>query len=48
MSMRWRVLLAIAGVALVCLSCAAIVYVLWPLAYVREQVVIWSNVFRMP
>jgi len=48
MSTRWKVLLAIAGVALVCLSCAAIAYAVWPLDSVREQVVIWSNMFRMP
>jgi len=48
MSMRWRVWLAIAGVVLVCVSCAAIVYAVWPLFSVREQVVIWSNMLRMP
>jgi len=48
MSMRWRVLLAIAGAALFCISCVAIVYAAWPLSSVREQIVIWSNMFRMP
>jgi hypothetical protein len=48
MSNRSRVFLAIAGVALVCLSCAAIAYTVWPLTSVREQIVIWSNMFRMP
>jgi hypothetical protein len=36
------------GVALFCISCAAIVYTVWPLSSLREQVVIWSNMFRMP
>jgi hypothetical protein len=48
MPMRWRVLLAVAGAALLCVSCAAIAYAAWPSASIREQVVIWSNMFRMP
>jgi hypothetical protein len=48
MSKRWRVFLAIAGVALICVSCAAIAYAVWPLASIREQIVIWSDTFRMP
>ena len=48
MSKRWRVFLAIAGAALICVSCAAIAYALWPLASIREQIVIWADKFRMP
>jgi photosystem II stability/assembly factor-like uncharacterized protein len=48
MSKRWRVFLAIAGVALICVSCAAIAYAVWPLASIREQMVIWSDMLRMP
>jgi hypothetical protein len=45
---RWTVILAVAGAVLMCISCVAIAYALWPLASVREQVVIWSNMLRMP
>jgi hypothetical protein len=48
MSTRSRILLAIMGVAIACVSCAAIVYALWPLSPVREQITVWSNMFRMP
>ena len=48
MSARWRIGLAIAGGMLACISCAAIVYAVWPLVSVREQIMIWSNMLRMP
>jgi hypothetical protein len=48
MSRRWRALLAVAGAVLLCVSCAAIVYAVWPLVSVREQIIIWSDMFRMP
>ncbi|MBN2083849.1 MAG: hypothetical protein JW748_01400 [Anaerolineales bacterium] len=48
MSRQSRVRLAIAGAVLIGISCAAIVYALWPLSSIREQLVIWSNMFRMP
>jgi hypothetical protein len=48
MTKRSAMILAIAGAALICVSCAAIAYALWPLSSIREQIVIWSNNFRMP
>jgi hypothetical protein len=48
MKVRWRVLLAVLGAALMCLSCAALVYVLWPLVSVSEQAGIRSDMFRIP
>jgi hypothetical protein len=48
MLLRSRIILAVAGAALLCLSCAAIAYAFWPLASIREQVEIVSNMFRLP
>jgi hypothetical protein len=45
---RWRVMLAIAGITMLCVSCAALTYAAWPLSPVRDQAVIWSNMFGMP
>jgi hypothetical protein len=36
------------GAAILCISCAAIVYALWPLSPVREQLTVWSDLLRMP
>jgi hypothetical protein len=48
MSTRWKVLLAVAGVLLLCFSCAALLYAVWPLSSLREQGVIRPELFRMP
>ncbi|MBN1439362.1 MAG: hypothetical protein JW929_08140 [Anaerolineales bacterium] len=48
MPMRPRILLAVLGIAVVCVSCAAILYAFWPLSSVREQIVIFSNLFGLP
>ncbi len=37
MSLRWRVTLAVIGLALIVLSAAAIAYVAWPLRQVSEE-----------
>jgi hypothetical protein len=48
MRLRSRILLAIAGGALLLLSCAAIAYAFRPLDSVREQVDLLANLFRLP
>lgn len=48
MSKRWRIYLAVAGAVLICLSCTALLYAHWPLSSLQEQIVIWSDMFRMP
>ena len=48
MSKRWRVYFAVAGAVLICFSCAAILYAFWPLSSLHEQIVIWSEMFRIP
>jgi hypothetical protein len=48
MSKRLRILLAIAGAALICLACSAIAYAGQPLSSVQERIVIWSDLLRMP
>jgi len=48
MSTRWRILLAIAGALLLCFSCAAAAYAIWPLTSTLDRNVIRPELFRMP
>jgi hypothetical protein len=48
MSRRLSILLAVAGMALICLSCSAIAYALWPIGSIRERIELLPYWFSLP
>jgi Na+-transporting methylmalonyl-CoA/oxaloacetate decarboxylase gamma subunit len=48
LALRWRIILAVAGLALVLLALVALAYVAWPVAYASETYRAAPTLFAPP
>ncbi|MBI5052099.1 MAG: hypothetical protein HZB52_02390 [Chloroflexi bacterium] len=48
MSPRARIILAVIGLVIICLACAALVYAFTPIQYVRQQIPVAPTLFSPP